>query len=334
MSLFPVVDILNPIVLLATGLCAGMLSGCFGPAANLMVVPFLNIFGLPLTWAGGINLGQSFGGSLVDILTGGMNKVAMRRVGLVVGIFGLPGIFAGRAFFLFLADRRADTTATNFLYLILLLVAAYSVFRQWRSFMRLGYFEDNPLPPFGMRWRHLLTPPGAMGLDFITVGRVASVGTLLGLATGFLGLGATVLAIPLFMYVLGLPAAIASSTSLISVAIINGAGMISFSSAGGMKPATVLLVLGAAILGNKIVALLPEEIKWGHSRLAFSMLLAMSATAIIFKELTWGTLAAKTTLTACFLLIGAMALITFKNTRTRYRGKTAKEEPVLQSTPS
>lgn len=328
MSIIPMADIINPAALLAVGLCAGMLSGCFGPAANLMVVPLLNVFGLPLTYAGGINVGQSFGGSSGDILSGGMSKGALHRVGLMVGIFGLPGVFAGRTFFIFLADRRADTLVTNLIFLIILLVAAYSVFRQWRSFMRLGYFEDNPLPPFGMRWRHPLAPPGAMGLDFITVGRVAAVGMLLGLATGFLGLGAAALAMPLFMYVLGLPAVIASSTSLISIVIINGGGLVSYSLAGRVEPVSVLLVLGAGILGNKAVSLLPAEIKWGHSRLAFSLLLAMTAAAIIFNKLGIGAPAAKTTVTACFLLIGSMAVIALKNTKAQHQADATKEEPV------
>lgn len=329
MSFLPLADIyINPATLLIVGLCAGMLAGCFGSAANLMVVPLLNAFGIPLIYAGGTSIGQGFGSSSLYYLNGGRSPDSLRRVGLAVGIFGLPGVYAGRTLFIFLSDHRADIFITNFCYLTLLLAASYYIFRQWLSYTQLGYFEDNPLPPFGMRWRYPLAPPGAMGLDFITVGRVGAVGALLGLATGFLGLGATALATPLFMYVLGLPSAIAASTSLIAVIIINGGGLISYSLAGKVEPVSVLVMLSAAVAGNRIAALLPAEVKWGHFRLGFSLLLAITAGTIILNKLGIGQLAGKTTAVACFLLIGSMAVYALINLKTHHRSNPAKEEAV------
>ncbi|KJS14596.1 MAG: hypothetical protein VR69_17060 [Peptococcaceae bacterium BRH_c4b] len=300
---------INAVHLFTAGICVGILCRCYGLAANIIMVPLLYLFGLPVAHAAGINITQSFGRSLVAMSGEGMHNGGLRRVGLVTGLAGLPGVAAGRSFYLFLSGQGVTITAVHLTYIVLSLLVAGSIIRHWYSFARQGYFEDNPLPPFGLKWRYPLAVPGAAGLKFITLGRVTAVGLILGFATGYIGLGAAVTAIPLFMYVLGLSAAVAAATSILPVLIIDSAGMVGYALDGKLELVPVMVVLVAVFIGDKIGLSIPPEVKWNHTRLVFASLLLITAASIPASIWWTGKIAGMVIVAACLALIGITAIM-------------------------
>lgn len=296
----------NPLYLFAGGILVGILRQGFGQPANLIMVPLLNMLGIPLAYAAGAGITQNFGISALTFLSGNSDQYAMRRVGLVVGLMGLPGIIAGRMFYIFLAKQGIAALIVHSAYALLTIFAAFAVIRHWRTFYRHGYFEDNPLPPFGMKWRYPLAVPGAKGLKYITLGRVAAVGLMLGFATGLLGLGGSFAATPLFMYVFGLPIAIAAASSVLPVLIIDSAGMISYSLAGNLELILVLVIVSAVMLGDRIGLLFPAEIRWNNIRLIFAAVLVVCTAAEVLNIYGSGMLAGKVLLVACMFVVAIM----------------------------
>ncbi|GBF35380.1 hypothetical protein DCCM_4503 [Desulfocucumis palustris] len=319
----------NPLYLFAGGILVGILRQGFGQAANLFMVPLLNMLGIPLNYAAGAGITQNFSNSAFTCLSGNPKKHSLRRVGFVVGLMGLPGIIAGRMLYIFLAERGIAAPTVHSAYVLLTLFAAFGYMRHWRTYYRHGYFEDNPLPPFGLRWRYPLAAPGAVGLKHITVGRVTAVGLLLGFATGLLGLGGSFAAAPLFMYVLGLPAAMAAASSVLPILIIDSAGMVSFSLTGNLELLLVLVVVISVMLGDKIALFFPAEIRWSNSRLIFAIVLAVSAAAEILNISGSGMPAGKALLGACTLLV-AIISVNLLITSIKHSQRTAQveEKPV------
>jgi uncharacterized membrane protein YfcA len=319
---------INAVYLFAAGMCIGILCRCCGQTANIILPVLLNLLGLPAAHAAGINITQSFGRSAFAISGKDAFKIGLRRVGFVTGVLGLPGVAAGRLFYLLLWEWGIADTAVHISYLILAIFAACSIIRHWYTFVRQGYFEDNPLPPFGMKWRHPLAAPGAANLEFITLGRVTAVGLILGFATGFLGLGAAVFVMPLFMYVLGLPAAISAATSLLPVLMIDLTGMISYALAGKLELISVLVVLGAVFLGDKIGLAIPPKVKWNHTRLAFALLLLLTSTSIPVSAWWTGKVLGLATAAACLFMIGTAAIMSAISFMSSHRTGIAKEKAV------
>ncbi|MFZ5634343.1 MAG: sulfite exporter TauE/SafE family protein [Bacillota bacterium] len=281
MSYLPLADIsINLTTIFTIGLMVGILGGVFGTLANLLVVPVLSIFGLPLPISAGANVGQSFGRTSLSIFTVGPDPLAFRRVGIVSGIIGLPGVFLGVKLNLLLMGTGTGNTVIYLCYIALLLSAAVVIFRQWHYFNRNDYYDDAPFPPFGLNWRFPLAIPGEAGMKHITLVRISLAGLLLGAATGFLGLGAGVLGIPLFMYILGLPAQSAAATDTVAMLVIGSGTIFGYASAGRVELMVVLALLAAVTLGNRIGSVLPGELNLGHARLAFSLLLAITALSV------------------------------------------------------
>lgn len=278
MVYLPFADVsINPLTIFVIGLMIGILEGIFGTLANLVVGPILSIFGLPFSVSAGTNLGHSFGRASLLLFAGGSNRPALCRVGVVTGIFGLPGVFIGFKLHLFLMSTSFGVIAVSLCYIALLLSASVALFRQWAFFNRYDYYDDAPFPPFGLGWKFPLAIPGCPGMSHITLLRIALVGLLLGTAAGFLGLGAGALGIPLFMYILGLPVRIAAATDHITMLIIGAGAFFTYAVAGRVEFTAVVILLASVILGNRIGSLLPGDLNFSHVRLAFTAFLAIVA---------------------------------------------------------
>lgn len=278
MTYLPFADVsVNPLTIFTIGLMAGIIEGVFGTLSNLLAVPALIIFGLPLPISASTNIGQSVGRTSIFIFRGNRDGLAFCRVGAVAGIAGLPGVFLGLKLHLSLIQTGFGEDIVRLCHVALLLAGSVVLYRQWSFFNRNDYYDDDPFPPFGLNWRFPLAVPGESGLNRITLARVTLVGLLLGTGTGFLGLGAGVLGIPLFMYILGLPARNAAATDTVTMLLIGSGSLAGYALSGRVEFAAVLIFLTAVTLGSRIGTLLPGEIHLGHAKLAFSLMLAATA---------------------------------------------------------
>ncbi|MFZ5647506.1 MAG: sulfite exporter TauE/SafE family protein [Bacillota bacterium] len=305
MTYLPFADTnISLIAIFMAGLIIGVFKGVFGKLANIIIVPALSILGLPISISVSTGVGVSLGRTSLSIFAMDPERPAFRRAGLVAGIIGLPGAYWGLRLHLLLADTAYGNAAILLVYASILLCAATVLFRQWYFFHRNDYYDEAPFPPFGLNWRFPLAVPGGSGLNHITLTRVALTGLLLGIATGFIGLGAGILGIPLFMYILGLPPKNAAATDSIAMLIISSGTLLSYASAGRVELITVLALVVAVALGNRIGSLLPGEVSLSHARLAFAILLA---TAGISAALSLGN----TALSLIIITVAGFALCIF-----------------------
>lgn len=273
---------IDPLILFIAGLAVGIAGGVFGNMANYVIVPILSILGLPLTISTGSGTGLHFGRSSLSIFNSGGERLAFKRAGITAGLAGLPGVLLGFKLHTLLMATSFGPSFLTFCYSAILLAGSVFVFRQWVYFNRNDYYDDDPFPSFGLGWRFPLAIPGGSGLDFITLPRITAVGLFLGIVTGLLGLGAGMLGVPLYMYILGLPRENAIATDTITMTVIGSGAFISYASTGRMEFVVALLLIIGVTLGFHIGSTLPGELNQSHARLALSMALSIVAlTSVI-----------------------------------------------------
>lgn len=276
MAYLPFADLkISLTTILLTGLIIGVFKGAFGKPANAVIVPALSILGLPISISVSTGAGICFSRTSLAVFNLAPEYPALKRVGVVTGIIGLPAVYLGFKTHLLLAGTAFGKAAILMVYAAVLLCAAVVLFRQWGFFNRNDYYDEAPFPPFGLNWKYPLAVPGGSGQRHITLSRIALTGFILGTATGFLGLGAGILGTPLYMYILGLPPKNAAATDSIAMLIISAATLLAYASAGRVELMAVAVLAAAIALGSRIGMLLPGEINHSHARLAFAVLLVI-----------------------------------------------------------
>lgn len=223
------------------GLVIGVSLGGLGGGGSILAVP-------ALVYGAGQNPSQATTTSLVLVavtaVIGIVPHLRAGRVRLVPGaLFGLAGIGGS------LAGSRANTNVDPDVLLlafsVLMLVAAYAMARRLRE-PAARPVELRPLSAA------VATFGPAAHVELRTVVRVLAAGTVVGLLTGFFGVGGGFVIVPALVLALGfsMPDAVGTSLLVISInAVVAlgprlGAGSIDW---GTVVPFTVASLFGVAI---------------------------------------------------------------------------------------
>ncbi len=92
--------------------------------------------------------------------------------------------------------------------------------------------------------------PRALGAETGTEwAKVLAVGLVVGVMTGFFGVGGGFLIVPALVLVLGFPMRVAVGTSLVVIAINSAAGLFAHLRYGGLNPSLALLFVAGGVLG-------------------------------------------------------------------------------------
>jgi len=191
------------LLLLATGLLAGFVGGLLGIGGCVIMLPALAFgFNYPLPYA----IGTTITAVILTASSGAIAHIRLRNVDFqtvkVIAISGAIGAVIGSVLFIYLSSQL------RILNLILGLAFLYVSIRMVYEGMK----RPKPKPSTGK-------VPGS-------VGKKASIGLLIGIITGIVGLGGGYALVPSFIYLLDAGVKIAVGTSLpsfISMAVISGA---------------------------------------------------------------------------------------------------------------
>ena len=104
---------------------------------------------------------------------------------------------------------------------------------------------------------------------------------LVGVSLGLLGGGGSILAVPLLVYVAGLPAQEAVATSLFVVGVTSLAGLVPHARAGRVRWRTGLLFGGAGMVGSYLGGRLSAQVPGTLLLVAFAVMMLATATAMI-----------------------------------------------------
>jgi len=263
-------------VIVVAGALIGLSLGALGGGGSVLTVPVL-VYGL------GQSAGQATTGSLLVVgITSLVGAVTAYRSGNVLLTRGLA--FGGVAIGGAMAGAKASGLVPQPVLLaafaaLLFVVAGAMASRQLRARRRQPderLDSGDPIiafkPSFACDCRRAIT--------------VLVTATIVGLLTGFLGVGGGFLVVPALVLALGLPMAYAAGTSLV-VITITSASALAVRAGTGLHPAwgLVALLTAVAVAGGWAGARLTARTDTRRLQAAFTVLLLLVAGYTAWKAL-------------------------------------------------
>lgn len=218
------------------GFLIGVSLGALGGGGSILAVP-------ALVYAAGQSPKHATTTSLVLVgLTAVIGIAPHWRAGhvrFVAGtIFGLAGI--GGSLLGSHWNKAADPDVLLLAFSALMMVAAFGMWRRLRT-------GPRPTPLHSVGAAVATTSP--VRIDVATVLKVALAGTLVGLLTGFFGVGGGFVIVPALVLALGFTMPEAVGTSLLVIAINSAVALTTRLQAGSVEWAVVLPFTVASLLG-------------------------------------------------------------------------------------
>jgi len=247
---------------LALGLVVGLTLSMMGAGGSIITVPALVfITDLPVHEATGTALLVVVGLALVGGVSHYRRGATMPSMAAAVGLAGIVGSVVGAWL-----NQKADEDLILLLLSLLMIVAGARMLQG--AVDHRGETDDG-----------LATGPESSRL---VLG--AAAGSVLGLLTGFFGLGGGFLIVPLLVIVLGLPIRLAVGTSLLVISMHAGAGLIGHLSFGNVDFGAAAPFLGGGLVGVLFGGRFSGRIRDNWHRVVFSVLLFSVAGLLLARS--------------------------------------------------
>lgn len=262
----------------AVGLFSGVLSGAFGIGGGLVTTPAIRLLlGYPALIAVGTPLPVILPGAVTGAHAYWRRDLADVKAGVVMGLVGSIGSVGGA-----LLSARAGGTVVLIATAALIGWASLDMLLQHRratveaAGAAIGEGESDE----GLAAQAASVAPVSNRLV-----RLALLGIVAGVYSGFLGLGGGFVIVPGLTRFLGMPVKRAIGTSLVTVAVLAIPGTITHSLLGHISwPLAALLAIGV-VPGAVIGAKLTERASDRSVRLAFALLLAVVGVWLAASEI-------------------------------------------------
>jgi uncharacterized membrane protein YfcA len=231
---------------IAAGAVMGLLISTLGAGGSVFIVPvLLFLFEEPLESATGTSLAVVFAAAAVGAIGHARRGTVNLRVVMLFGGASMVGALAGS-----FMHELAPESARLFLFGVALAIAAYRML--WG-------------PPTGR------APPDPRAV------RLVPLGLLLGVFTGFLGVGGGFLIVPALIWGARLQLHQAIGTSLAIIAMASSTAAIGHLSQGHVSPPLLLSVGSGALLGAALGAPLSGRLPEAPLRRVFGVMAALVA---------------------------------------------------------
>ncbi len=220
------------------GFLIGMSLSALGGGGSILAVP-------ALVYAGGQSPSHATTTSLVIVaITATIGIVPHWRAGRVRfgagSIFGLAGI--GGSLLGSHWNRTADPDVLLLAFSGLMLIAAYGMWRRVKNSP-----ESTPLRSVGAAVAQV--PASSFRIEPMTIANVVASGTIVGLLTGFFGVGGGFVIVPALILALGFTMPEAVGTSLVVITINSAVALTTRLQAGSIEWGTIIPFAITSLLG-------------------------------------------------------------------------------------
>jgi uncharacterized membrane protein YfcA len=245
-------------LLVGVGVTLGLALGLFGGGGGILAVPLLLAVGVPADEAATTSLvvvaAAAVGGTIPNARVG---RVAWRE-SLTFGAIGVPAAMLGSV----LALNTADAVKL-FGFAALMSVAGGLMLHK-----ALRGRDDDPDTPRQQRSWVL----------------VVAIGLVVGLVTGFFGVGGGFLVVPALALAIGLPMRIATASALV-VIVINSAAALVPRLGQAFDPTTTVVVAVAAVITTIVAARWSN--RWSGKALGVGFAILVLVMAVVTASEAW-----------------------------------------------
>lgn len=284
----------------AVGVLVGVLSGLLGIGGGTIMVPLFRLgFGLEAIQATATSLFTIIPTSLSGCVTHVRNRTCIVPIGIAAGLGGALTSPVG--------VWLASMSPAWLIMLAAALIIGCSAFNMLRKALKkpkaapgaaaagaaagaqaagagaAGAAESAPAAETAPVVAHAESSAFAVERKHLFMG--AAIGLVVGLASGYVGVGGGFIMVPMFLSLLSLPMKKTSGTSLIAVTILAIPGVVEQAMLGHIDfVAGIAMAVGSipgAVLGAQLMKLVPER----ALRILFGVFLLIMAVVLIVNEL-------------------------------------------------
>lgn len=278
-------------LLFLIGFIGGMVSGFIGSGGAFVLTPAMMSLGVPGVVAVASNMAHKFPKALVASIKRAKYGQVDVKLGIIMGIFAEAGVFVGKGFMTDIRNNYGDTGTdlyVSIIFIVVLAIVGGYVLRDAIKSKREGGDDENAehKTPRLAKWVQSINIPGTM-MSFRSIGgKKVSVLFIapLGFATGLLAASIAVggfIGVPAMMYVLGVPAIMASATELVVAFVMGMGGSLFYAWEGFVDIRLAMIILAGSLFGVQIGAIGTTYVK----DYTVKMIMGMIMVIVLFSRL-------------------------------------------------
>lgn len=265
MELFNFIELnlTTSIILIFVGFVGGMVSGFIGSGGAFVMTPAMMTLGAPGMVAVATNICHKFPKALVGAVKRNKYGQVDVKLGLVLGVFAEAGVLFGKHV---MTDIKHAFGAVgtdlyvSVMFIVTLAIVGTFVFRDYRKLKNMSDEEqDNVGLTKLAKWVQSVKIPGTMIYSKAAKSELSVLFLVpIGFATGFLASAIAVggfVGVPAMIYILGVPAIMASATELVIAFVMGLGGTIFYGLEGAVDIRMAMLILFGSLFGIQIGAI-------------------------------------------------------------------------------
>jgi uncharacterized membrane protein YfcA len=276
---FITLDTASVILLVLVGFVGGLVSGFIGSGGAFVLTPAMMSLGAPGIVAVASNICHKFPKALVGSIKRHQYGQVDVKLGIIMGIFAEGGILFGKHVMTGIKNQYGhvgtDLYVSGIFIAVLAIVGGF-VLRDYRKLKALGHPGGFVLPKLA-RWVHSVHIPGTM-VYFRAANAKISLFFIapLGFATGLLASAIAVggfIGVPAMIYILGVPALMASATELVIAFIMGLGGTVLYGLEGVVDVRLAMLILLGSLFGIQLGAIGTTYVKDYQVKLVMAVIM-------------------------------------------------------------
>ena len=303
---FPNAEVaINPALLLLLGVMVGTLSGFFGVGGGFLITGGLLVFGVPPVFAVGTGLALIMGSSIINTLKHRHLGNVDLRLGLIMLIGTLPGVFLAEQLNTSLEEAGIIGPVIHYVYIVFLAVLGsfivYDHVKQGhKSATANGEISTASL---ARRVQNMRIPPHAIWLpgygkiptyvhlpvsqiDQLSVFIPTIVGFSVGFFAGLLGAGGGFLLMPVLIFGMGVPTTVAIGTDLFQIIVTGSWGTFIYALSHNVDPLMAIIMLGAASVGSQLGTTATAFVEPARIRILYGVTILGGCIAVALEQVS------------------------------------------------
>ncbi len=256
-------NVTTAIILILVGFVGGMVSGFIGSGGAFVLTPAMMTLGAPGIVAVASNICHKFPKALVGAVKRNKYGQVDVKLGLVLGVFAEAGVLFGKHVMTGIKNTFGAVGTdlyVSIMFIITLAIVGGFVFKDYRKLKNMSDEEQDQVGLTKLaQWVQSVKIPGTM---FYSHGAKSELSVLfmvpIGFATGFLASAIAVggfIGVPAMIYILGVPAIMASATELVIAFVMGLGGTIFYGLEGVVDIRMAMLILLGSLFGIQIGAI-------------------------------------------------------------------------------
>lgn len=266
-------------LLVLIGFIGGMVSGFIGSGGAFVLTPAMMALGAPAMVAVASNICHKFPKALVGATKRHKYGQVDVKLGLILGLFAEAGMLAGKQLMVGIS-RQFGKVGTDLyvsaIFIVVLAAVGGFVLRDYRKLRHAPQDVEHVVPPLALWVRAIVIPGTMMHFDAIG-GRVSLLFVIpIGFATGLLASAIAVggfIGVPAMIYILGVPALLASGTELVIAFVMGLGGTFLYGLEGAVDVRLSMLILLGSLFGIQLGAIGTTYVKDYQIKLVMAVIM-------------------------------------------------------------